>query len=75
MYQDSFDRLQLRDPDSNHKVLAYRNQKPREKSHSLVGTPNYIAPEVLTRSGTLNFCYFSFNFTERFYFFRSYSTL
>jgi len=47
--QDSFDLVQMRNCDC--KVLDYRNQKQRCKAHSLVGTPNYIAPEVLLRTG------------------------
>lgn len=50
-HQDSFDLLQLREPTADHKLLDYRHQKQRRKAHSLVGTPNYIAPEVLLRTG------------------------
>lgn len=30
--------------------------KTRSKAHSIVGTPNYIAPEVLLRSGYTQLC-------------------
>ncbi|VDP28282.1 unnamed protein product [Soboliphyme baturini] len=51
VHQDSFDLLQQMNPHSQHKVLDYRHLKQRRKAHSLVGTPNYIAPEVLLRTG------------------------
>ena len=31
-------------------------EKHRAKAHSIVGTPNYIAPEVLLRSGYTQLC-------------------
>lgn len=31
-------------------------EKNRAKAHSIVGTPNYIAPEVLLRSGYTQLC-------------------
>lgn len=31
-----------------------KRQQERLKAHSLVGTPNYIAPEVLTKVGRSN---------------------
>ena len=35
-----------------HKLKLERNQqRQRSFAHSLVGTPNYIAPEVLCKSG------------------------
>lgn len=38
------------------KTLERRRKRQQErcKAHSLVGTPNYIAPEVLTRTGEVN---------------------
>ncbi|OUC49635.1 kinase domain protein [Trichinella nativa] len=46
-HQDSFDLLKQQEPHSQYKILHYRNQKKRCQAHSLVGTPNYIAPEVI----------------------------
>lgn len=39
-------------------VLERRRQRERQRclAHSLVGTPNYIAPEVLERSGYTQLC-------------------
>lgn len=39
-------------------VLERRRQREnhRSQAHSLVGTPNYIAPEVLERSGYTQLC-------------------
>ncbi|CDW55491.1 serine:threonine protein kinase LATS1 [Trichuris trichiura] len=54
--EDSFDLLQQVEPQYNHKVLDYRHRKQRCKAHSLVGTPNYIAPEVLLRIGHTQLC-------------------
>ncbi|KRY33700.1 Serine/threonine-protein kinase LATS1 [Trichinella spiralis] len=55
-HQDSFDLLKQQEPHSQYKVLHYRNQKKRCQAHSLVGTPNYIAPEVLLRTGHTQLC-------------------
>ncbi|KRY73258.1 Serine/threonine-protein kinase LATS1 [Trichinella pseudospiralis] len=55
-HQDSFDLLKQQEPHSQYKVLHYRNQKQRYQAHSLVGTPNYIAPEVLLRTGHTQLC-------------------
>lgn len=43
------------------KPLERRRQRERHRclAHSLVGTPNYIAPEVLLREGKLKF-YFTY---------------
>lgn len=38
------------------KVLHRRKQNKREKTHSLVGTTNYMAPEVLSREGHTQLC-------------------
>uniref|UniRef100_A0A915J0I8 non-specific serine/threonine protein kinase n=1 Tax=Romanomermis culicivorax TaxID=13658 RepID=A0A915J0I8_ROMCU len=57
-YQDSFDLLQMREPGGDHKILDFRQQRSRRKAHSLVGTPNYIAPEVLLRIGHTQLCDF-----------------
>ncbi|XP_003723560.2 serine/threonine-protein kinase LATS1 isoform X1 [Strongylocentrotus purpuratus] len=40
------------------KTLERRRKRQQErcKAHSLVGTPNYIAPEVLTRTGYTQLC-------------------
>ncbi|KHJ45620.1 kinase domain protein [Trichuris suis] len=54
--EDSFDLLQQVEPQYNHKLLDYRHRKQRCKAHSLVGTPNYIAPEVLLRIGHTQLC-------------------
>lgn len=39
-------------------VLERRRQREHQRclAHSLVGTPNYIAPEVLARSGYTQLC-------------------
>lgn len=39
-------------------VLERRRQRDHQRclAHSLVGTPNYIAPEVLERSGYTQLC-------------------
>ncbi len=52
--QDSFDLLCTATP--NPKLLEYRRKRTRQKAHSLVGTPNYIAPEVLMRTGHTQLC-------------------
>jgi len=36
-------------------LVRRRLKHERKFAHSLVGTPNYIAPEVLARSGKLTF--------------------
>ncbi|KAE9550466.1 hypothetical protein FO519_006331 [Halicephalobus sp. NKZ332] len=38
------------------KLLEYRHHKRRYKAHSVVGTGNYMAPEVLKRSGHTQLC-------------------
>jgi serine/threonine protein kinase len=35
----------------NIKLLQYRQHKKRNLAHSIVGTGNYMAPEVIDRSG------------------------
>ncbi|XP_077976956.1 uncharacterized protein LOC144432587 [Glandiceps talaboti] len=38
------------------KPLERRKHRQRSKAHSLVGTPNYIAPEVLLKTGYTQLC-------------------
>lgn len=35
------------------KLLDYRHHKKRNQAHSVVGTGNYMAPEVILKTGTL----------------------
>uniref|UniRef100_A0A1S4KFC4 non-specific serine/threonine protein kinase n=2 Tax=Culex quinquefasciatus TaxID=7176 RepID=A0A1S4KFC4_CULQU len=41
---------------SNRESGRKFREKNRAKAHSIVGTPNYIAPEVLLRSGYTQLC-------------------
>lgn len=40
----------------NIKLLQYRQHKKRNLAHSIVGTGNYMAPEVIDRSGHTQAC-------------------
>lgn len=56
--QDSMEAWSKNDLESIPPPLERRKvrQKHRAKAHSIVGTPNYIAPEVLLRSGYTQLC-------------------
>lgn len=38
------------------KLLEYRQHKKRNQAHSMVGTGNYMAPEVIERTGHTQLC-------------------
>lgn len=56
--QHSMEPWETEDGNTKPTVLERRRQRERQRclAHSLVGTPNYIAPEVLERSGYTQLC-------------------
>ncbi|KAK0428305.1 hypothetical protein QR680_010720 [Steinernema hermaphroditum] len=55
--QDSFSIPQhLVDSGEHIKLLDYRNHKRRYQAHSVVGTCNYMAPEVIQKTGHTQLC-------------------
>ncbi|KAJ6635553.1 Serine/threonine-protein kinase Warts [Pseudolycoriella hygida] len=56
--QHSMEPWDTEDGSTKPTVLERRRQRERQRclAHSLVGTPNYIAPEVLERSGYTQLC-------------------
>ncbi|TKR60057.1 hypothetical protein L596_029643 [Steinernema carpocapsae] len=55
--QDSFSIPQhLAESGEHIKLLDYRNHKRRYQAHSVVGTCNYMAPEVIEKTGHTQLC-------------------
>ncbi|XP_037049861.1 serine/threonine-protein kinase Warts-like [Bradysia coprophila] len=56
--QHSMEPWETEDGNNKPTVLERRRQRERQRylAHSLVGTPNFIAPEVLERSGYTQLC-------------------
>uniref|UniRef100_A0A914V546 non-specific serine/threonine protein kinase n=1 Tax=Plectus sambesii TaxID=2011161 RepID=A0A914V546_9BILA len=55
--EDSLDLMRrYHNLEDNLKVLHYRNKTKRNKAHSVVGTSNYMAPEVIAKKGHTQLC-------------------
>lgn len=54
---DSFAQMaNMPQQDQNYKILHSRQQRKRDKSLSVVGTGNYMAPEVILKQGMNKIC-------------------